>query len=538
MSNIEIFNAELMDWLSEIIVVIDAENRIVFINRAAESHYEWTRQCVIGEDYVDLCKRYGYSFSTDVDDSRKHEFAHGEPRSCTFRALSGEEKSARWRVIKDRSGVIGGMRYLLGRDSTAQVRSEEELAFTRRMFQAIIDSVEGKYWSKDIKGRYIAANTEFAKSVGFRSVDEVLGMTDHDAPWSETAEQLLLNDLQVISSGCPQVYEEKVRSEVGASLTFLVRKAPLRNPKGEIVGTIGSSVDITSLKRSQLTAEEALSSEAKARDEAAFEATRGQAIALLSGSIAHDLRTLISILEINGRAVVASWAPLVRGYELAAAADLPVETISPAKLKTLSSVGEDIAEIARDMHDFVDSTVRFIHGILNNKMELQPHLCSMRNCVTGAVKHYLGSVKQSDVFDIKDVDFTFAGDEVLTTKILSNLIDNALREIRAAGSGKIIISHEVRDEENVLIFRDTVGNLHTRELNRLFKTRVGDDNRGSGIGLAFCKLAMRGFGGDIVCQSEYGSYVDFVLTFPKVSGQAGAQGVRPLTAVRSARRLA
>jgi len=39
---------------------------------------------------------------------------------------------------------------------------------------------------------------------------------------------------------------------------------------------------------------------------------------------------------------------------------------------------------------------------------------------------------------------------------------------------------------------------------------------GSGMGLAFCKMVMQEYGGDITCESELGKYTRFILTFPAV----------------------
>lgn len=38
---------------------------------------------------------------------------------------------------------------------------------------------------------------------------------------------------------------------------------------------------------------------------------------------------------------------------------------------------------------------------------------------------------------------------------------------------------------------------------------------GAGVGLAFCKMVMHSFGGDIRCQSEEGKHTLFSLSFPQ-----------------------
>jgi signal transduction histidine kinase len=54
-------------------------------------------------------------------------------------------------------------------------------------------------------------------------------------------------------------------------------------------------------------------------------------------------------------------------------------------------------------------------------------------------------------------------------------------------------------------------------LPKLFEKFYTTTYRGTGLGLglAFCKMVMNGFGGSISCASEWGQYTTFKLIFPK-----------------------
>ena len=43
-----------------------------------------------------------------------------------------------------------------------------------------------------------------------------------------------------------------------------------------------------------------------------------------------------------------------------------------------------------------------------------------------------------------------------------------------------------------------------------------ETKKGTGLGLAYCKMIMQGYGGDITCESKLGKYTRFALSFPKV----------------------
>jgi signal transduction histidine kinase len=113
-------------------------------------------------------------------------------------------------------------------------------------------------------------------------------------------------------------------------------------------------------------------------------------------------------------------------------------------------------------------------------------------------------------------DFEYIGDPILTNHILFNLVKNALRAIANAGRGTITITLKPDVKYNRLTFRDTAAGIAKEFLPKMFKLFESQSTAqgGTGIGLAFCKLIMQSYGGDIVCDSVEGEYTEFTLTFP------------------------
>lgn len=107
----------------------------------------------------------------------------------------------------------------------------------------------------------------------------------------------------------------------------------------------------------------------------------------------------------------------------------------------------------------------------------------------------------------------------LTNHILYNLIKNALRAIGNSDKGMIIIRLETGEKLNKLIFRDTATGISKEFLPKMFKLFESQSasQGGTGVGLAFCKLIMQSYSGDIVCDSVEGEFTEFVLSFPAVS---------------------
>ena len=114
----------------------------------------------------------------------------------------------------------------------------------------------------------------------------------------------------------------------------------------------------------------------------------------------------------------------------------------------------------------------------------------------------------------KKKDFCYFGDRVLTQHVLFNLIKNALSSIKEMGKGEIKIKIEKGELENRLIFTDTALGISKEHLSKIFDQFETRKDVGFGLGLAFCKIVMRSYGGDITCESELGKYAKFILKFP------------------------
>jgi signal transduction histidine kinase len=116
----------------------------------------------------------------------------------------------------------------------------------------------------------------------------------------------------------------------------------------------------------------------------------------------------------------------------------------------------------------------------------------------------------------KGQNFEYLGIPAYTRNILINLIKNALYFIKEEKRGDISITLKKGEKLNELIFEDTAKGISIDALPKLF-TRFSTTCRGgTGMGLAFCKMVMQGYGGDIVCESKFGKYTRFILTFPAI----------------------
>ncbi len=105
-----------------------------------------------------------------------------------------------------------------------------------------IDLIAGIHWWKDTNGVYQGCNMSMLEMVGLSSIQEIIGKTDYDLSWKESADMLQKHDQEVIRSGKSKSFEETGKLSNGNIATLICNKMPLMNKSKEIIGSIGSSL--------------------------------------------------------------------------------------------------------------------------------------------------------------------------------------------------------------------------------------------------------------------------------------------------------
>ena len=114
--------------------------------------------------------------------------------------------------------------------------------------------------------------------------------------------------------------------------------------------------------------------------------------------------------------------------------------------------------------------------------------------------------------------FTFYIDKTLFHFVLFNLLKNAIYYFGNHPKSEIKVRLKNGTQYNYLFFRDTGPGIAKEDLPHIFDSfHTKGKHDGTGLGLAYCKRAMKAFGGNITCDSVKGKYTEFTLAFPAVS---------------------
>ena len=118
----------------------------------------------------------------------------------------------------------------------------------RDHLREIVDNSSAAVWVKDVDGRYLFVNPEFARLKG-TSIDAIVGRLDRDV-FPDVGDKVRSNDALVVAECRPMDFEETIETAAGRR-TYLAHKFPLLDAAGAAYAVCGIATDITIRKRSE-----------------------------------------------------------------------------------------------------------------------------------------------------------------------------------------------------------------------------------------------------------------------------------------------
>jgi PAS domain S-box-containing protein len=138
---------------------------------------------------------------------------------------------------------------LLNNKIQNMVQYQTSLALKENIYQDVLDSIPVFVFWKDKNNNMLGFNVAYQNAINY-SREELLSKTGFEL--FPDAEKYWIDDLEVITTGIPKLnIVEEVIIPPNKTIWFKTDKTPLKDEKGNIIGVIGVSIDITELKNTQ-----------------------------------------------------------------------------------------------------------------------------------------------------------------------------------------------------------------------------------------------------------------------------------------------
>jgi signal transduction histidine kinase len=220
----------------------------------------------------------------------------------------------------------------------------------------------------------------------------------------------------------------------------------------------------------------------------------------LTHMVVHDMRSPL--------AVIGGFLSLLESYEAA--------NLSPNGLQFIRESRHSIDELVEMINSMLDVSKLEAGG-----MKLHRTACDL-GALAREVLHRFDPIRGARqlVLDAPANPVKVPGDAGLISRIMQNLAGNAFNYTSAAGSIRIAISRVGR-QARVTVTDDGPGipaGYHTKIFEKFVQVEDLNAKLGTGLGLAFCKLAVEIHGGCIGVDSEIGKGSTFWFTLPLDAG--------------------
>ncbi|MEI7857159.1 MAG: PAS domain S-box protein, partial [Methanomicrobiales archaeon] len=240
------FTQFAMDAASYMITWITREGRFIYLNRRSQQ--------VLGYEYRDLIAKNFHDILAGI---------FPFPWDEIWEVIKRERKYMLFTELRTEKGdeipVEIVFNYLefkdvpycccFIQDITKRKKAEEALRESRQILTEVLNSISMRNFWKDKNSVHPGCNTAFARDAGFEKQEDIVGKDDYAMSRCNQADRYRDDDRAAIESGISKHRnEESQTTPSGEKIPIPTSKIPLRNAQGEIIGVMGTYIDITQRK--------------------------------------------------------------------------------------------------------------------------------------------------------------------------------------------------------------------------------------------------------------------------------------------------
>ena len=361
----------------------------------------------------------------------------------------------------------------------------------------LMDRIPDVIYFKDRQGRLIMVNQAHAKGLGLKP-EEVIGKTDFDLFPKERAEIMSKDDMYVMKTGKPIIDKiERATRTDGIDNYVSTTKIPRRNKKGQIIGLIGITRDITHRMQMGSLKAEKERTEKKLAIVKEIDRMKSEFVAILS----HELRTPLAISK-------EASVQLLDGL---------AGPITPKQRRLLNMTKDNMERLNRMIDNLFDMS-----RAQKKRLRLHYSLINLNDLINSSAEFFKKIARQKNInlkYALPKEKINIFIDAERINQVISNLISNAIKFTEQ--NGEITVEIKILEDKIRVGVIDTGIGIDKRDLSRLFTrfarlpSMANVAGKGLGLGLYIAKELIEKHGGEIWAESSLGVGSRFYFVLPR-----------------------
>jgi PAS domain S-box-containing protein len=364
-------------------------------------------------------------------------------------------------------------------------RQAADLRRTESHLRAILENIPFQAWLKDLDGRYLAVNREFARANG-RSQEEIIGLRSEDIYPPDRAGLYTREDRLLAQVG-ERIHEEQVVEYPDGTVWYEVFKSPVVDDTGLTVGTAGLARDVT---------------DRKAMEAQVLAANRAKSEFL--AAMSHEIRTPMNS--------VLGYAQLLH--------EQPLDRVQSAYVDSILTSGRILLVVINDILD--------LSRIEAGQLVLSPLSFPLRPLLDRSLRMFDPQAAEKGISLRLEIDpdlpLTMYADPTRLEQILVNLLSNA---VKFTSRGAVTLRARAGRGIIILAVEDTGIGISPEQLEALFQpfsqvdATIARRFGGTGLGLVITRRLCQLMGGSVEVESRHGEGSIFTATLPLHPGDGG-----------------
>ena len=356
----------------------------------------------------------------------------------------------------------------------------KELAVEYNLLQTLMDNIPDFIYFKDKKSRFIKVNKTSADDVSI-TPEGMIGKTDFDFFPEKLAKKCFADDNLIMESNEPLIDKLEIStSRDGKKKWSTTTKIPRYNEKGEAIGIMGISRNITKHKKAE--------EELRKTQERLIRSEKLATLGKLTGAVGHELRNPLGAIK---------------------------NSVYFLRMR-LDRASED--EKVKKHLDILEEEINISDKIITDMLTFgrikEPQLApaNINNIIKGCLRESKAPPNIKVSTKLNSQLPQIQADEAQLKEVFSNIILNAIQAMPKGG--ELTVTTARKDEFVEVAIANTGEGISKENLEKIFDPLFSTKPRGTGLGLSVCQSIIEGHKGAIEVKSEARKKTKFIVKLP------------------------